>query len=940
MTSRAKAILLSIVAAVILLLSCTSVAWADPVIGRGRAHQDYSVSAATKNTDEFEVTGSQDSKEEWGVRSILRDNFMGIFHKKVSNGQLFPFGADEDIEKREEVNYSILTGATDKSYSLYDRFGGNITFSMYLGEMEVKTGFADKIYTALSTPLSSRNDAFGFLQDITSIGAILSQDSTEYTDQYYAGRPALKSYCDDPRVKAYEDIRASQILADSSLGMSNFFLDTSKSVTAVACFLADDSLIDTTADFLVNLFGNGSLDDILAVVRGLTPILIICLVIFVVIQGIRALFAMGKSIRELVLQFVGAIMSLVLITFILSSPATFFDLNRDIMKIPSTILAASLNTSFEEDEVVHSDSLDNVIAASLWEESVFKPWVAGVFNGHSYDELYTTYTTKSKIWELDSDAASSIGDIDVPLGCSKSAKNWAALAYSCTSIYHIDALPGEDKDMAAVGSSNGSITYEEGKYGASDTWPKASMPSSNSSIFVDDFRWIDASLKVGQYPEGSKKLATDSYVNYETYSFQGLPNSLHSVWLSLLLVPIIIFSFKKLISMLSFLVNSATLLWRSCVNVMMPAEGKYNILANLRAAMKPLVSFVFFSVMAYIAIYLYKMLAPGDIIMNMLYIALSVYLLKLTPDEMKSKINGVPAKAKSSIVKMKNLASKEKQEELRKRINDADFSSAYKKAENSKSVSEFVRGDYDGKSSEELLKSYERETASLSKPIEAKAYLTKVSRASSQSKIDPRRGRRARAILRRLERAEQLGDSNEIMRAQAEVVKLRKDGIGVASPSGKSEDELAGINRATKVTFSKQKHTKPHKGRRSNGDTAFDNKQRELDYMRANLSSGDKDKKNETIAELASRHKIRSRFATSDKSREMLSRKLLAKEARDNAKKAKWSQVEQALSSVKMSFGIGSGKPSALGLQLKVKIAIGLLIVYLAIMLFYTIVGV
>ena len=199
----------------LLNLSFLDVSYADPDDETGTTYID----------GKLVYNGQSDA-----IPSIQKDLFMGVFHKKVTTGSLLPFDGEEE-KKRQKINFEVLTDNADKTYSLYDRFGGNITYPLYIGEETVYTGFVDKLYKYITLRPDDQEGFFGVISKIQSIGELLLKEDTIYNNEFYTSRPPLKAAGEDPRVNRYRSLTNFTSSEDFSLGLSNYLLDNAKTVT-------------------------------------------------------------------------------------------------------------------------------------------------------------------------------------------------------------------------------------------------------------------------------------------------------------------------------------------------------------------------------------------------------------------------------------------------------------------------------------------------------------------------------------------------------------------------------------------------------------------------------------------------------------------------------------------------------------------------------------
>lgn len=562
------------------------------------------------------------------VRSFQKDYFMGVFHKTIQDGRDFSDLSGEKEEARKDLNYRIITGTESGNYSLYDRFGGNVTFPLYLGEKIVKTGAADKIYTAL---IDVSEDKLSF----DSAVELIQRDSTTYANKYYQNRPPLKNTGNDPRVDRYNSLGGTTIVEDVRLAFANWLLSISKGITGICCLLVSDQLTKSGFDIIEKFITSTSWSGIADILRAIIPILIVLVVIYIV-RKVYPTVTGRYSTKMFAQNMISAAISLGMLVFLLANPAAFIEVSKSITTIGDKIGQTVIDSAYQDDEIIHSDSLDNVVQAAIWEDSVFKPWVRGVFNGVNYDKLYTSQSEKSEdnIWQISPEATRAIGDISVKTG-SNEVKNWAALAYSTQSVYHIDSL-----DQKYKSSEN---TEQDKQY-----WPKASMAASNKYIYSDDFRWLDASLKVGDYAEGSGADPSVSvYENSRQYKFNAPTYASQSVFMSLMLTPIIVIGWKKTVAVFNIILSFATIIGRSIMNMINPEEGQFSIASTVRVLGKSIINYFWYCVLAVIGISLYKTLAPGVLLMQVFYIVLMIFICRLKPQNYRSYTSSIGNTLKS-----------------------------------------------------------------------------------------------------------------------------------------------------------------------------------------------------------------------------------------------------------------------------------------------------
>lgn len=568
------------------------------------------VARADDNDEQQEVT--VDPMSDDATRSFQKDYFMGILYKKLTDGKSFFDFDGSELQNRKDINNEIANSEGDgKKYSLFDRFGGNIFFEMYLGEEQVKTGLADKLYTAVV------HDAQGAFSIADALDLILRKDAV-YTNTYYQNRPALKNDGSDPRVETYHNLGSVTTGEAALCGVANYLLGTSKVIVSVVSYLASGKYVTQVADLLRAFVDSKTYEMIASLVKIVLSVGAIALIFFAVRNLISFLKNPMTSLIKFLLQLFGCLVSLGFVLVLITSPTAFINLSEKLLGIGDIVTAQSLADMAKDDEIVSSDSLDNVVEATLWKEAVFKPWVRGTF-GAEYEDLYTTYSQTGNKWEVDDDAASAYGDISVKRSHNEAddVKNWAALAYSCSSIFHLNSMEKEENSAGE--------------------WPKATLVGESQYLYADDFRWIDASYKVGQYGgQTDKNLA--EYIGAEEHNFDGWAQGWNSIWLAILLIPIGIIGFKKMLAALRGLASFVIFLFRSCVNVVSPGNDEYNVLGNVEICLFAIRDYIFYCVLIIAGISFYRAFGTNaNFLLQLLYFCLAIYMATMKPQEILAK---------------------------------------------------------------------------------------------------------------------------------------------------------------------------------------------------------------------------------------------------------------------------------------------------------------
>jgi hypothetical protein len=560
--------------------------------------------------------------------SIQGDYFNKVFVISPNDGSGI-FDTPASIAKRKDINNQILTNKTNgKTYSLFDRFGPDISFVPYLGETKIKTSLLDRFYTNFK-----HNDEGKV--DLGDDVKALFEGSAISNNQVYTNRPDVLSKDDissgneDPRVYAYSGINSTA--GDAALG--NAYLSIAKVITSVTSWMSGSGLYNSVNDALNKVVSSGFLKTVSSIVQTYIPILIALFLIRLVMMGIK--FAKGdESATKIIRISASAIISLSIILVMLVNPMVFNNSMNKFVTSFDNIFDSALNVT--GDEVVKSDSNTNIREASLWEKTVFEPWTKGMFN-RNYNQMYTQFDKDKNHTKLPQshddvktswtngkkkyDSADLTGDINVPVGNGKNIKNWAALAWSTQSVYHLDAV--EDKDQA--GGSTKTASSDNTK---TSIWPVAKTTPMNTQIFVDNFRWIDAFLNISPEYTATDKV-NKTYSNANGYTEHFTSGGFNALYRSILLLPILLLAFKKLRYSIEVVLSGFKLLMKSMGNLISP--DRWPIGSNLKELFHSLYYLFWWTVMIFVSITLYITLidkgGPG----TLLWLILGIYMFMLSP---------------------------------------------------------------------------------------------------------------------------------------------------------------------------------------------------------------------------------------------------------------------------------------------------------------------
>ena len=523
------------------------------------------------------------------TRTLTGDFFNKVFDVKLDSGKSF-YETEEDEKAREEINNKAYKESLDKNYSLYDRFGGHILFVPYFGETKIITGLLDRFYSEYA---NNNGDFQLKKEDILKLFEI----SAVSNNIVYDGRPDILSTEDiesgdkDPRVATYIGVHPRG--GEAHLG--NFYLTISSGVSKLIGWATGSGLYKTVSGVWDKALGSGLGKLLKWGIGFILPMGMVFWIISIMFTGNKILRGRASA-RKLGTDLLGALFSLSLIYALASNPTAFSSLLTTGVSLWDQTLDKALQVGTSE--VVKSDDTKHVREAMLWKKTTLDPWAKGMF-GRDYEHMYTLYedsvSQDKKLPQSDDDVLSPwddgskkynskeiTGDAFVEIGPNKKVRNWAALAWSTQSIYHIDAVLGKDKEDAKK------EVKAEGKDrdDSINTWPRAKTTPLNNNIYVDSFRWVDALLDISpEYLNNNVKIL--NYTKARNYETNFIAAGLESLYMTFLLLPIGLLGFKKI--RVSVIVASSVvrLLYYSVMNYYKKYIAVYSL--------KLLFTFYFFS---------------------------------------------------------------------------------------------------------------------------------------------------------------------------------------------------------------------------------------------------------------------------------------------------------------------------------------------------------
>lgn len=594
--------------------------------------------------------------------SIEGELFNKVFDINLTSGADFLRPDASNI--RREYNNKIANNTEEKRLSLYDRFGGEIYFIPYYGEKKIELTIKDNLYEKIK----ENNDDFSF-----KLSDAWVKDSLELNTEIYENRPRViseqerKNGAQDPRREHFTGINTT----GGSAALGNLYLSVGNLITRTVMWLSGNGLFlmvdNAWNDILTSSFWKSLSEQILIFL----PILSGLFVIFILISIINIIRA-KESITKTILGIINYIIAFSIIIFLLINPNAFSNITRGMVMMVDNLFAVSIN-SVSKSEVCISEDLSLVTEAAVWEKAIFTPWCKGMFDGKTYPELYTQfstsdsgtklYQTKDNIFEDWDDGTSRYnssyhtGDIKIPLGGNGEyyTKNWGALAWSTQSIYHIDAV---------------SLSFIPNK------WPSATTTPNNPNIYVDNFRWLDAKLNISPEYINPDTFENDYYVGKKIINGKRIELSkaynenfvicgMEALWMSILLLPLCYPILKRTISIVQIISLGFMWIIRSFKTMINPGNVMYSNMSNIKKVFKPVYHYFWWSVLMFILVTIY-ISVTGSLIGNILYLSLSLVLIRSSKpidnyrslnyaiNRIKLKTNAIKNDVKNKINNFKN----------------------------------------------------------------------------------------------------------------------------------------------------------------------------------------------------------------------------------------------------------------------------------------------
>lgn len=413
---------------------------------------------------------------------IDEEFFMNVFTlPPTSHGA---FLDDYDYLK---TNATILANPdAGKVYSLYDRFGANISFFDYHGEFNADVGAKDQIFTWMVN-----GDTSFSIQKL--IDLFNGPPAHKTPTDTYNGRTEVENSFKDPRYAIKSSRGTVDFSGQFATHYGNYLFETTVKYPLLATgALLDDGLsikiLDMMCDdqSILKIFIDSTKDVVLLI--GVLGFMVRIVSLFIQYSKGRA------GMKELGKNFGGFLLAMLIIAMLVAQPTFPAKIAKSMVTATNSLINAGSSTLNTSPISEGSDS-SHISTAIIWDHAVMRPWMKANLGLSSYDEgnITTGSAPSNTSWPVENDIK-----ISVPRGGSKYEANIAAMWYSIMNDYHIELDADARKQQLEASSdskkSASSKSIEQQITDQTFKWPFAEK--AKSFLYVDSFRVIDTMLNV------------------------------------------------------------------------------------------------------------------------------------------------------------------------------------------------------------------------------------------------------------------------------------------------------------------------------------------------------------------------------------------------------------------------------------------------------------
>lgn len=568
--------------------------------------------------------------EEGGThtRSLVGDLFNSTVLITITDGSM-PMDGPEGLERRREVHRSILEG-DGQQWTLYDRFGGDIRFVGYSGEIRIETGLFDRFYTQIV------NDENVFELTMDDLKAFFNQSAAVSNNIVYSGRQPVLSLSDvdggmmDPRVDAYAALNP----VGGEMALGNTGLAVGKWMVGLTSWFLEGELIHSAMGMLQAVMNAGGATVLGALALAAVPLMIM-LALFKLCGIVIPAFRGEVSAKEMIQCVIACCLSLGVVYYGSTNPMGVGNVSLKVMYALDEWMHDVL---VQKGEPTLSTE-DGELGSALWEVAVLEPWCHGMFH-RNWDQLYTQaggqgdalpqsqddMTQPFERFEVRYDSVSLTGDVTVPLGGEGNIKHWGALAWSVQTPYHVDAC--------------------EGNLGLSVPTVSARVTPQREDVYVDTLRLFDAMMDIS--PEyGAENRVRMNYTGSRAYEQWFVSGGLMSVFRSALLLPLLIAGVHRTISAVHVGLAGVTLMWDGLLTLVDPK--RLLLLDGLKNLCSQCANFLHWTLVGLALVPTYRAMVGDSVSFILLYILLSYMLISMKPWQMGVTTRSVMSKASTTM---------------------------------------------------------------------------------------------------------------------------------------------------------------------------------------------------------------------------------------------------------------------------------------------------
>lgn len=551
--------------------------------------------------------------------------------------------SEETIAEMERKNQEVYTDyiyelkeldhTPSKEYGLFELFGEDLHWYRYTGERTYAPTLLDHIWSAW---------------DQDRIGSLISLSTIFYSNTNYLSCHVYKDRCTvltgqelnngftDPRA----EIGGAGLFNGYIYTLGSLKMTIAKFLSATMAYLIGPKVFIRIGEIVTWLETIDAWQAFRRIAEFALGLAVIAFIISLV--GKARKYSVGKgSGRDALHRFFIGIISIIFVTTFLVSPTLF---NNIVVKSATGVdqfFQSLLNEEAKKknDEVIalSDEGAKNLTTqAVIWRKAIFGPWCRGQFGGLNYEELFTTYAEEDlqegqsimpqSHEEVDGEdttgkaffnSAKYTGDVYVPYGNGKKARNWADYLYSCGSKYHIDSSLLD----------NSSEINEE----LPAAFPIAQTTYNKSDLYADTFRLVDAQMNIApqEYANGNKiENYTDAKPLEHEYGLQGTIMLLNTALL-IFFIPVVFAKFKHFILIL---IISVQVIYSSIVELFKEDKGLSDYWERFK---KSVVAFFVACLRANIMLVLYYKFVDEGLKYALLYCALCVIILGFNVRDIK-----------------------------------------------------------------------------------------------------------------------------------------------------------------------------------------------------------------------------------------------------------------------------------------------------------------